>query len=188
MWPGCDWCPLVETGDSLVYKVLMYVDTLYYRIKWQCNLMTLKEFDLSNDCCMTLFCLVKVLITKVFPKRHCDFFQRNMWNLSSIVLILHCSEVMWPGPQDWETSIWISFPVSVWLGSGLACPQLNCVQRAQAVRVSSPSTKACDRQYLLSSYLTAWPPIDVWSCKVLIIVIQHCKGNSHFADCKQRVT
>ena len=21
MWPSCDWCPLVEIGDSLAYKV-----------------------------------------------------------------------------------------------------------------------------------------------------------------------
>ena len=47
-----------------------------------------------------------------------------------IDLILHCIEVMWPGLQGGHraTSVWIIMiisPVSMWLGSGLACPWVN---------------------------------------------------------------
>ena len=30
MWPGCDWCPVVDTGDSLAYEVLRKQTVLDY--------------------------------------------------------------------------------------------------------------------------------------------------------------
>ena len=67
-----------------------------------------------------------------------------------IHLILHDTEVMWPRPQGghWETSVWISSPVSLWLESWLLTK--CCPNTAQVVHVSLPCTKSRDRHCLVS--------------------------------------
>ena len=75
-----------------------------------------------------------------------------------IVLILHCTQVMWPWPHSrhWETSVWTISPVSacpVWLGSGLAYPwlPLSAVQTQPRLHACLPCTKSCDQRCLVSS-------------------------------------
>ena len=130
----------------------------------QCRIRTITKIFLSA----TLGCYLEFLtkqVSKCIPCFYVLFLDIRgegggikslRLRLVEIDLILHYTDVVWPGPHDRHsvTSVWKSSPVSVWFGSGLACPwPLNkcCPNAAQAVLVSSPCTKSCDRQCLVSS-------------------------------------